>query len=115
VGDTVLRTMKPFSLELGPGLIGSIYDGLQRPLQTMYEQDSKSVFVPKGIDIPPLDKDAQYYFEPFKFKVGDHIVGGDIFGKVKENALFVHCIMLPPDECGTITFIAPADNYTLQV
>jgi V-type H+-transporting ATPase subunit A len=73
-----------------------------------------------------LDKDAKWYFEPQSLqvisnsisnlilKVGDHITGGDIFGKVVENTLITHWIMLPPGEMGTITFIAGADNYTIK-
>lgn len=113
VGDPVLRTRKPLSVELGPGIMGNIFDGIQRPLQNIYEL-SKSIYIPKGINTPALNKSSSWYFEPQKFKVGDHISGGDVFGKVVENTLIVHWIMLPPGEMGTISFIASADNYTLQ-
>jgi len=112
VGDPVLRTKKPLSVELGPGIMESIFDGIQRPLQVIYD-DTKSIYIPKGINIPALNQSKGWYFEP-QLRVGDHITGGDIYGKVVENMLLTHWIMLPPGEKGTITFIAPADNYTLK-
>lgn len=113
VGDPVLRTRKPLSVELGPGIMNNIFDGIQRPLQSIFDL-SKSIYIPKGINTPALDKDKQWHFEPQKLKVGDHITGGDIFGKVVENMLITHWILLPPGEMGTITYIAPAANYTLK-
>lgn len=113
VGDPVLRTRKPLSVELGPGIMENIFDGIQRPLESIHEL-SKSIYIPKGINTPALNKDKQWYFEPQNLKNGDHITGGDIFGKVVENSLINHWIMLPPGEMGTITFIAPPGNYTLK-
>jgi len=112
VGDPVLRTKKPLSVELGPGIMESIFDGIQRPLQVIFDQ-TQSIYIPKGINTPALRQDKAWYFEP-QLRVGDHITGGDIYGKVVENMLLTHWIMLPPGEKGTITFIAPADNYTLK-
>jgi len=113
VSDPVLRTGKPLSVELGPGIMGNIFDGIQRPLQAISDI-SKSIFIPRGINTNALDKDHQWYFQPLNFKVGDHITGGDIYGVVEENTLVSHKIMLPPKAMGTITFIAPAGNYTLK-
>jgi len=114
VGDPVVRTRKPLSVELGPGIMKNIFDGIQRPLQSIFELSHKSIYIPRGINTPALDKDAKWYFEPQSLKVGDHITGGDIFGKVVENTLITHWIMLPPGEMGTITWIAPADKYTIK-
>jgi V-type H+-transporting ATPase subunit A len=113
VGDPVLRTRKPLSVELGPGIMGSIFDGIQRPLESIAAL-SKSIYIPRGINTPALDKDKEWPFEPVNFQVGDHITGGDVFGKVIENSLITHWIMLPPKEMGTIVDIAPAGNYTLK-
>lgn len=113
VGDPVLRTKKPLSVELGPGIMDNIFDGIQRPLQSIHEL-SKGIYIPRGINTPALDKDRAYYFEPDRLKVGDHITGGDIFARVRENNLITHLIMLPPGEMGTISWIAEAGNYTLQ-
>jgi len=115
VGDPVLRTGKPLSVELGPGILGNIFDGIQRPLSAI-AQESGSIFIPRGVNVPALNKDQQWFFEPNKekFREGDNITGGDIFGKVVENTLIVHYIMLPPGEMGTIHYLAKADNYTLK-
>jgi len=99
-------------VELGPGIMGTIFDGIQRPLQDI-AQLSASIFIPKGINTPALSKSKQWLFEPKNFKLGENITGGDIFGEVVENTLINHNICLPPKGFGTITYIAPADNYTL--
>jgi len=113
VGDPVLRTRKPLSVELGPGIMGNIFDGIQRPLESIHKM-TNSIYIPRGINTPALDKKKSWHFAPQSFKVGDHITGGDIFGKVPENSLLNHSIMLPPNEMGTITFIAPEGDYTLE-
>lgn len=113
VGDPVLRTRKPLSVELGPGIMENIFDGIQRPLEAI-QRETASIYIPRGINTPALDKKKAWHFKPVTYKVGDHITGGDIFGTVFENTLLSHRIMLPPTEMGTITFIAPEGNYTLS-
>jgi V-type H+-transporting ATPase subunit A len=114
VGDPVLRTRKPLSVELGPGIMGSIFDGIQRPLESI-AQLCQSIYIPRGVNTPALDKKKNWEFEPQSFKPGDHITGGDVFGKVFENSLISnHWIMLPPREMGTVVSIAPKGNYTLD-
>ncbi|RIB21944.1 V-type proton ATPase catalytic subunit A [Gigaspora rosea] len=114
VGDPVLKTGKPLSVELGPGLMSNIYDGIQRPLKGIREI-SNSIYIPRGIATPALDKKLQWDFEPSNFKVGDHITGGDIYGKVYENSLVNnHYIMLPPKALGTITYIAEKGSYCFE-
>lgn len=114
VGDPVLRTGKPLSVELGPGLMETIYDGIQRPLKAIKEE-SQSIYIPRGIDTPSLDRTIKWQFTPGKFQVGDHISGGDIYGSVFENSLISsHKILLPPRSRGTITWIAPVGEYTLD-
>ena len=113
VGDPVLKTGKPLSVELGPGLCSNIYDGIQRPLQSIQEL-AKTIYIPRGINTPALDKKYQWEFKPVNFKVGDHITGGDIYGVVFENTLISnHSIMLPPRAKGTVTYIAPAGSYSI--
>ncbi|ODQ65746.1 vacuolar ATP synthase catalytic subunit A [Nadsonia fulvescens var. elongata DSM 6958] len=113
VGDPVLRTGKPLSVELGPGLMEEIYDGIQRPLDSIYKM-SQSIYIPRGIDAPALNREKQYQFTPGSLQVGDHITGGDIFGEVFENSLMSdHKILLPPKARGTITYLAPAGAYTI--
>ncbi|TPX48882.1 H+-transporting two-sector ATPase [Synchytrium endobioticum] len=113
VGDPVLRSGKPLSVELGPGLMGNIFDGIQRPLQSIQEI-AQSIYIPRGINTPALDKKLAWDFEPVNVKVGDHITGGDIFGKVFENTLVnTHNILLPPKALGTVTYIAPQGQYDI--
>ncbi|KAJ5165621.1 uncharacterized protein N7500_007451 [Penicillium coprophilum] len=114
VGDPVERTGKPLSVELGPGLMETIYDGIQRPLKAIADQ-SKSIYIPRGISVNALDRERKWDYKPTTFKVGDHITGGDIWGSVYENSLVNdHKILLPPRARGTITRIAPAGSYTVE-
>ena len=114
VGDPVLRTGKPLSVELGPGLMETIYDGIQRPLKEI-STDSGSIYIPSGIRVNALNRERKYDFKPTGFKVGDHITGGDIWGTVFENSLVnEHKILLPPRAKGTITRIADAGSYTVE-
>jgi len=115
VGDPVYRTGKPLSVELGPGLMETIYDGIQRPLKAISDV-SKSIYIPRGIDVPSLDRERKWDFTPSdKFKVGDHITGGDVFGSVVENTLLSdHKILLPPRARGKITRIAGKGQYTVD-
>jgi len=114
VGDPVLRTGKPLSVELGPGLMENIVDGIQRPLRAIQEA-SQSIYIPRGINTDALDRRIKWDFTPAEFKVGDHVSGGDIFGKVYENSLVDnHKIMLSPRALGTITSIAEKGSYTVE-
>ncbi|EPX74932.1 V-type ATPase subunit A [Schizosaccharomyces octosporus yFS286] len=114
VGDPVQRTGKPLSVELGPGLAETIYDGIQRPLKQIHDK-AQSIYIPRGINTEALDRTRKYDFTPNKkLRVGDHVSGGDVFGSVFENSLFSdHKIMLPPRSRGTVTFIAEAGSYTV--
>lgn len=114
MGDPVYRTGKPLSVELGPGLMETIYDGIQRPLKAISDV-SDSIYIPRGIDVPALDRKRKWEFKPAEYKVGDHITGGDVFGSVWENSLLNdHKILLPPRARGTITRIAEAGEYTVD-
>lgn len=114
VGDPVRRTGQPLSVELGPGLMETIYDGIQRPLKGISDV-SNSIYIPRGIDVPSLDRTKKWDFKPAEYKVGDHITGGDVFGVVWENSLLnEHRILLPPRARGTITRIAEAGSYTVD-
>ncbi|GAB7351034.1 hypothetical protein MBLNU459_g1518t1 [Dothideomycetes sp. NU459] len=114
VGDPVKRTGQPLSVELGPGLMETIYDGIQRPLKGIADA-CNSIYIPRGIDVPSLDRTKKWDFKPGEYKVGDHITGGDVFGSVWENSLLNdHKILLPPRARGTITRIAEAGQYTVD-
>lgn len=114
VGDPVFRSGQPLSVELGPGLMETIYDGIQRPLKGIAE-DANSIYIPRGINLPALDRKKKWDFTPGELKVGDHITGGDVFGSVFENSLLNdHKILLPPRAKGTITRIAEKGSYTVD-
>lgn len=92
VGEPVSLTDYPLSVELGPGLIESIFDGIQRPLTRIYDEHGS--FIPVGVMIPKLDRTKKWLFEPMT-KVGDEVIAGDVIGIVKETAAVVHKIMIP--------------------
>jgi V-type H+-transporting ATPase subunit A len=113
VGDPVLRTGKPLSVELGPGIMSSIFDGIQRPLKDINEL-TQSIYIPRGVNTPALSATAQWDFKPINIRVGSHVTGGDIYATVFENRMVKHKMMLPPRARGTVTWIAPAGNYTVN-
>jgi len=114
VGDPLNKTGLPLSLELGPGILDGIYDGIQRPLERI-QHLSKSVFVPRGVDVPNLDRDKEWEFTPAGLKVGDLVSGGDIVGQVKENGLFKkHYIMVNPKVSGHVKSVKPAGKYKID-
>ena len=114
VGDPVTRTGKPLSVQLGPGIMNQIFDGIQRPLEVI-QKEAGTVFIPRGIDVIALDMDKLWSFTPVNnYTVGSIISGGDVFGMVQENELIQHSIMLFPRKQGRITWIAPAGNYNLK-
>lgn len=105
VGDPVLRKKQPLSVELGPGIMGTIFDGIQRPLEHIF-QTSGDVYVPKGVDIPCLSRDKRWTFRPGDFREGQPITGGDVIGSVYENELIDnHKILCPPNVFGTVSKI----------
>jgi len=114
VGDPVVRTARPLSVELGPGLMGNIFDGIQRPLETI-ARSSDSMFIPRGVDVSPLDRSARWEFTPADgLKIGDVVSGGDIYGAVEETHLVRHKLMVPPNQRGRVTFVAPPGDYTID-
>jgi len=114
LSDPVFKTHKPLSLELGPGILNNIYDGIQRPL-TRIMKETKSLYIPRGIDIPNLDREILWDYKPAaNLKVNDMVTGGDVFGVVRENGLFrEHFVMVPPNASGRIKRIQPAGQYKI--
>ncbi len=103
VGDPVLRKRPPLSLELGPGIMGTIFDGIQRPLEDIFRRD-QNVYIPRGADIPSLDPSKQWQYTPVSgLREGMAVSGGDIFGTVYENEIMTsHKIMVPPNIYGKV-------------
>ena len=93
--------------------MGSIFDGIQRPLKDINEL-TQSIYIPKGINIPSLSRTQSWDFNPLNVKVGSHITGGDLYGVVHENTLVKHKLIVPPRAKGTIRYIAPPGNYTVE-
>lgn len=113
-GDPILRTGNPLSVELGPGILETIFDGIQRPLESIAKL-ANNVFIPRGIELPCLDQDKLWDFNPNKgLNIGDLIGGGDIVGHVRENTLFQnHHIMANPKTNGRIVEVMPSGQYTV--
>ena len=102
-GAEVVTTGAPLSVELGPGLIENIYDGIQRPLEVIREV-SGSNSLPRGVEVPALDREKKWEFTP-TVQPGTRVVGGDVLGTVQETESILHKIMLPPRMKGTIVSI----------
>jgi V/A-type H+-transporting ATPase subunit A len=99
VGEPVETTNEPLVVELGPGLLTGVFDGIQRPLA---EVEKKSgYFISRGLVIDKLARDKKWKFEP-KVKAGDKVQGGDILGEVQETKSLVHRVLVPPDVSGTV-------------
>ena len=109
-GETVESTGIPLSVELGPGLIGSIFDGIQRPLEEIMRVSGTNLR--RGVDVPSLDRTKRWHFVPEK-AVGDEVRAGDVLGAVQETAVVSHKIMVPNGVIGTVQTIAEGD-YTIE-
>ena len=110
-GAPIYGTGLPLSVELGPGLLKSIFDGVQRPLP-LIEMQSGS-FIGRGMRLDPLYRKDRWKFTP-KIKEGDEVRGGAVIGTVMETETFEHRIMVPPDQSGTVTWVAEEGEYTIE-
>ena len=108
-GEPVESTNAPLSVELGPGLIGSIFDGIQRPLDEIMQVSGNNL--QRGVEIPALKRDVKWHFVP-EVSVGDEVTAGDIIGTVRETEIVLHRIMAPNGIAGKITSVAEGD-YTI--
>jgi len=109
-GEPVESTGMPLSAELGPGLIKSIYDGIQRPLDAIKRTSGSRLA--RGVEAPSLNRETKWHFSP-SAKAGDVVAGGDIIGSVQETGIVTHKIMIPPRIAGKIKSIAEGD-YTVD-
>ncbi|KAL0263951.1 UNVERIFIED_CONTAM: hypothetical protein PYX00_010851 [Menopon gallinae] len=112
VGDPVHRTHRPLCVELGPGLFENIFDGIQRPLKTIAEEH-KSIYIPKGVETPALDRSREYEFRPLVAH-GAVVGEGDVYGTLRENTLMMLNCLVPPGEGGRVVFIAEEGFYSLK-
>jgi len=114
VGEKVEASGRPLSAELGPGLIGSIYDGLQRPEKRIGELTG-DIFIKRGLKIPALDRDKKWFFQRNReVKLGDKVSDGDVIGFVQETPIVLHKIMMPPGLRGVLKWIADDGDYTIE-
>jgi V/A-type H+-transporting ATPase subunit A len=112
-GEPVHGLGHPLAVELGPGLLGSIFDGVQRPLATIFRESGDSI--PRGLDIPSLDRTKAWAFTPNpELEVGATATGGIILGTVQETGAIEHRILVPPLLAGELTELAPAGEYRLE-
>jgi V/A-type H+-transporting ATPase subunit A len=109
-GEPVYSTGEPLSVELGPGLIASIYDGIQRPLDVIRDMVGENIT--RGLDVPGLDRKKKWAFRPAVQK-GQKVQAGDVIGTVKETTLVEHSIMVPPGMTGEVKEIGQGD-FTVE-
>ena len=110
-GEPVYSTGLPMSVTLGPGIIGNIFDGIERPLPAI--EKKFGAFIGKGAQFSPLDTEKKYKVT-LKVKVGDTLSGGDIYAECPETPVITHKIMLSPLLSGTVTEVMPDGEYTVN-
>jgi len=111
-GEPVYGTGLPLSVSLGPGMMGNIYDGLQRPLSIIAQKSG--AFIGKGVTAPQIPQDKLWDFTP-RVKVGDDVVGGTILGVVPETQLIEHRVLASPNTPkGKVIDVVPAGQYKVE-
>ncbi len=109
-GEPVESTGVPMSVELGPGLIASIYDGIQRPLDEIRNRTGDRLI--RGVEVPSLSRDKKWHFTPC-VKAGDTVIEGDVIGTVQETDVVLHKVMVPPGKKGVVKSISEGE-YTVE-
>ena len=111
LNEEVVSLEVPLSMELGPGLLSCVFDGIQRPLERVFNNDSSGK-LDRGVKYPPLSRDKKWHFTP-QMEINKEVVGGDIIGIVQETPVIEHKIMVPPNIKGNLTYIVPEGDYTI--
>ena len=111
VGETIESTNVPLSVTLGPGIIGNIFDGIQRPLEKIYSMTGE--FIAEGIGLVSIDKEKQWDVE-ILVKVGDKLSAGEIFATTQETSFIEHKILVPPTISGEVIEALPSGKYNLE-
>ncbi|MFX1416107.1 MAG: V-type ATP synthase subunit A [Promethearchaeota archaeon] len=109
-GEPVVPTGDSLSVELGPGLLGSIYDGIQRPLPELREMSGD--FISRGLTVEGINKEKKWEFKP-TIKVGDNVVPGDIIGEVPETGIITSRVLMPVGVRGEVVEVVPPGEYTV--
>ncbi|MCD6383502.1 MAG: ATP synthase subunit A [Thermoplasmata archaeon] len=110
-GEPVYPTGTPLAVELGPGIMGMIYDGIQRPLEKIMERTGD--YIRRGVEVEALPREIKHHFVP-KVSVGDKVTSNSILGTVQETPVVEHRVMVPPVINGEIAFIAEEGEYTVE-
>lgn len=110
-GETIVSTGEPLSLKLGPGMLGTMFDGIQRPLKQI--RDDFGSFIPEGIGLISIDEEKLWEVK-LNIKVGDQISGGDIFGSVEETSLITHKLLVPAGLNGKVVKVVENGNYNIE-
>jgi V/A-type H+-transporting ATPase subunit A len=110
-GDNIYGSGRPLSVELGPGLIGTIYDGIQRPLEEI--RNLSGSFIERGISLPSLNREKKWRFQPAALKSGQEVSPGMVLGTVQETPGVEHRILAPPEAGGTLKSLAGPGDYTV--
>ncbi len=112
LNQEVISLNEPLSMELAPGLLTSVFDGIQRPLNLIYKKIESS-FIQRGTDIPSLSRTIKWHLIPRK-KKGDKVEPGDIIGTIQETSLIEHRILVPINYSGVLSFIVDEGDYTIE-
>jgi len=110
-GEKVISTNMPLSVDLGPGLLTNIYDGIQRPLPAI--EKKTGAFIARGVEADAIDRKKKWHFKPTA-KPGDKVGGCDVIGEVQETSIILHKIIVPPDITGKILTIEKEGEYTVE-
>ncbi len=110
-GDPVYGSGQPIFVTLGPGILNNIFDGIERPLSKIAE--NSGTYIPRGVSVASLDTEKKWPVT-MKIKEGKYVVGGEIIAEVPETEGIVHKSMIPPDVTGTVTYVAPDGEYTVE-
>jgi V/A-type H+-transporting ATPase subunit A len=110
-GEEVISTGRPLSVKLGPGIISNIFDGIERPLEHIYESDS--VFIPEGIGLISIDMNRLWDVK-ITAQVGDYLEEGSIFATVQETSMILHKLMVPPQTSGKVVFAEKDGSYNIE-
>jgi V/A-type H+-transporting ATPase subunit A len=110
-GEKVISTKMPLSVDLGPGLLTNIYDGIQRPLPAI--EKKTGAFITRGVEADAIDRKKKWHFKPTA-KPGDKVCGCDVIGEVQETSIILHKIIVPPDITGKILTIEKEGDYTVE-
>jgi len=112
LNEEVVSLQEPLSMELGPGLLGKIFDGIQRPLEATFLKSEEGGFLERGADIPSLSREKKWSFKPLR-KIGEFVSTGYVIGVVQETQLIEHKIIVPVGVFGKITYIAEEGEYSV--